>query len=82
MAPKSTTLLFMIISTLLLSVCTLDGHRILIENSVAGTGLSEELQDEEVSYVHSRMLAVRTNDYQNYDPSPAFVKPPYKLIPN
>ncbi|XP_020579005.1 uncharacterized protein LOC110023772 isoform X4 [Phalaenopsis equestris] len=79
MAPKSTTLLFMIISTLLLSVCTLDGHRILIENSVAGTGLSE---DEEVSYVHSRMLAVRTNDYQNYDPSPAFVKPPYKLIPN
>ncbi|CAA6661164.1 unnamed protein product [Spirodela intermedia] len=29
-----------------------------------------------------RVLKVRTNDYGRYDPSPTFVKPPFKLIPN
>ncbi|MQL96208.1 hypothetical protein Taro_028882 [Colocasia esculenta] len=39
-------------------------------------------QDEEEAAVHHRMLKVKTNDYGTYDPAPAFVKPPFKLIPN
>lgn len=30
----------------------------------------------------ARFLMVRTNDYGQYDPSPAMDKPPYKQIPN
>ncbi|XP_075487202.1 uncharacterized protein LOC142526591 isoform X1 [Primulina tabacum] len=29
-----------------------------------------------------RILKVKTNDYGKYDPAPALVKPPFKLIPN
>ncbi|KAE8008547.1 hypothetical protein FH972_005048 [Carpinus fangiana] len=32
--------------------------------------------------IHERLLKVNTKDYGRYDPSPAFVKPPFKLIPN
>uniref|UniRef100_A0A0E0MF01 Uncharacterized protein n=1 Tax=Oryza punctata TaxID=4537 RepID=A0A0E0MF01_ORYPU len=31
---------------------------------------------------HPRNLMVKTNDYGRYDPSPAFSKPRYKIIPN
>ncbi|KZV29358.1 hypothetical protein F511_24045 [Dorcoceras hygrometricum] len=31
---------------------------------------------------NERMLKVKTNDYGKYDPAPALVKPPFKLIPN
>ncbi|KAI0528793.1 hypothetical protein KFK09_001336 [Dendrobium nobile] len=82
LSPKLRILCFMIISTLLLSFFTSDGHRNLVDKSAPVKGVSKELQNEEVSFVPSRMLTVRTNDYQSYDPSPAFVKPPYKLIPN
>ncbi|KAH0469802.1 hypothetical protein IEQ34_001360 [Dendrobium chrysotoxum] len=82
LSPKSTALLFMIISTLLLSFFTSDGHGNLVDKSAPVKGVSKELQNEEVSFVPSRMLTVKTNDYQSYDTSPAFVKPPYKLIPN
>ncbi|XP_006662875.1 protein CASPARIAN STRIP INTEGRITY FACTOR 1-like [Oryza brachyantha] len=30
----------------------------------------------------ARNLMVKTNDYGRYDPSPAFSKPRFKLIPN
>ncbi|XP_022947142.1 protein CASPARIAN STRIP INTEGRITY FACTOR 2-like isoform X1 [Cucurbita maxima] len=32
--------------------------------------------------IHERVLRVNTRDYGRYDPAPAFVKPPFKLIPN
>ncbi|KAE8668148.1 DNAJ heat shock N-terminal domain-containing family protein [Hibiscus syriacus] len=32
--------------------------------------------------IHERVLRVNTKDYGKYDPSPALVKPPFKLIPN
>ncbi|XP_051146485.1 protein CASPARIAN STRIP INTEGRITY FACTOR 1 [Andrographis paniculata] len=32
--------------------------------------------------IHERLLKVKTDDYGKYDPSPSFVKPPFKLIPN
>lgn len=37
---------------------------------------------EEVNVIHERVLRANTKDYGKYDPSPTFVKPPFKLIPN
>ncbi|XP_073277306.1 protein CASPARIAN STRIP INTEGRITY FACTOR 2-like [Primulina huaijiensis] len=38
---------------------------------------------EKANDAHERLLLnVSTNDYGTYDPPPAFVKPPFKLIPN
>ncbi|XP_073034921.1 protein CASPARIAN STRIP INTEGRITY FACTOR 2-like [Primulina eburnea] len=38
---------------------------------------------EKAKDAHERLLLdVNTNDYGTYDPPPAFVKPPFKLIPN
>ncbi|KAL0365549.1 UNVERIFIED_CONTAM: hypothetical protein Sangu_0652500, partial [Sesamum angustifolium] len=45
-------------------------------------GSWEPLRHDEVSEVHERLLKVKTNDYGRYDPAPALVKPPFKLIPN
>ncbi|KAL3843433.1 hypothetical protein ACJIZ3_000836 [Penstemon smallii] len=42
----------------------------------------EQLRHAEASEIHERLLKVKTNDYGRYDPAPAFVKPPFKLIPN
>ncbi|KAK6136728.1 hypothetical protein DH2020_029556 [Rehmannia glutinosa] len=40
------------------------------------------IRHDEVSEIHERLLKVKTNDYGRYDPAPALVKPPFKLIPN
>lgn len=32
--------------------------------------------------IHERLLRANTKDYGKYDPAPALVKPPFKLIPN
>ncbi|KAI5673149.1 hypothetical protein M9H77_13513 [Catharanthus roseus] len=32
--------------------------------------------------IHERLLKANTRDYGRYDPAPALVKPPFKLIPN
>ncbi|KAK9988012.1 hypothetical protein SO802_028251 [Lithocarpus litseifolius] len=46
-------------------------------------GIPQKLShhDEEES-IHERLLKVNTKDYGRYDPTPALVKPPFKLIPN
>ncbi|KAK9286640.1 hypothetical protein L1049_015040 [Liquidambar formosana] len=36
----------------------------------------------EAADIHERLLRVNTKDYGRYDPAPALVKPPFKLIPN
>ncbi|PPS06504.1 hypothetical protein GOBAR_AA14148 [Gossypium barbadense] len=36
----------------------------------------------EASAVHERLLRANTRDYGKYDPSPALVKPPFKVINN
>ncbi|KAJ4827491.1 hypothetical protein Tsubulata_006838 [Turnera subulata] len=44
---------------------------------------SKPSQDDEVtSDIHERVLRANTRDYGNYNPSPALVRPPFKLIPN
>ncbi|KAF2322872.1 hypothetical protein GH714_031598 [Hevea brasiliensis] len=37
---------------------------------------------DEASIIHERILRANTKDYGTYDPAPALVKPPFKLIPN
>ncbi|MQM00010.1 hypothetical protein Taro_032742 [Colocasia esculenta] len=37
---------------------------------------------EEEGGLHHRILKVKTNDYASYDPTPTFVKPPFKTILN
>lgn len=37
---------------------------------------------EERTDIHERLLRVNTKDYGRYNPAPALVKPPFKLIPN
>ncbi|XP_004511001.1 protein CASPARIAN STRIP INTEGRITY FACTOR 1 [Cicer arietinum] len=41
-----------------------------------------EMNEEEVSNIHERLLRANTKDYGRYDPTPTFSKPPFKLIPN
>ncbi|KAK9903203.1 hypothetical protein M0R45_001168 [Rubus argutus] len=44
--------------------------------------LGKSLNHKEVARIHERLLRVNTKDYGRYDPAPALVKPPFKLIPN
>ncbi|XP_058005286.1 protein CASPARIAN STRIP INTEGRITY FACTOR 2-like isoform X2 [Hevea brasiliensis] len=43
---------------------------------------SKPLNLDEASIIHERILRANTKDYGTYDPAPALVKPPFKLIPN
>ncbi|XP_030472214.1 protein CASPARIAN STRIP INTEGRITY FACTOR 2-like [Syzygium oleosum] len=36
----------------------------------------------ETNIIHGRLLRANTKDYGRYDPAPALVRPPFKLIPN
>lgn len=38
--------------------------------------------EEEAMTIPERLLRVNTKDYGRYDPAPALVRPPFKLIPN
>ncbi|ERN09219.1 hypothetical protein AMTR_s00014p00255380 [Amborella trichopoda] len=44
--------------------------------------VKKSFHNEKISVAKPRMLGVNTNDYNTYDPAPALVKPPFKLIPN
>ncbi|KAG7010912.1 Protein CASPARIAN STRIP INTEGRITY FACTOR 1, partial [Cucurbita argyrosperma subsp. argyrosperma] len=52
-----------------------------VVNGVVHEGRKRTTRDE-MEDVHERLLRVNTKDYGRYDPSPSFVKPPFKLIPN
>ncbi|KAK4562641.1 hypothetical protein RGQ29_005230 [Quercus rubra] len=81
---KKVSLLFLIISAPLLSTC-LAGRESKWVSKLAkeADAINEKLShhDEEES-IHERLLKVNTKDYGRYDPTPALVKPPFKLIPN
>ncbi|KAI4376064.1 hypothetical protein MLD38_013859 [Melastoma candidum] len=54
-----------------------------METEFAPATVSVEARHEgDVTRVHERVLKVNTNDYGKYDPAPALVRPPFKLIPN
>lgn len=43
--------------------------------------LRQERHEDEAT-IHERVLRANTRDYGRYNPAPALVKPPFKLIPN
>ncbi|KAJ6310711.1 hypothetical protein OIU76_015430 [Salix suchowensis] len=43
---------------------------------------SKASHSNEETSIHERLLKVNTKDYGNYNPAPALVRPPFKLIPN
>ncbi|KAK4562640.1 hypothetical protein RGQ29_005230 [Quercus rubra] len=85
---KKVSLLFLIISAPLLSTCLAGREskwvsKLAKEADAINEGMPQKLShhDEEES-IHERLLKVNTKDYGRYDPTPALVKPPFKLIPN
>ncbi|KAK2665385.1 hypothetical protein Ddye_003959 [Dipteronia dyeriana] len=91
---KKISLLFLLISVSLLST-SLAGrpskslaNEVLMdattykETSSKEALLQEEEEEETMSVVHERLLKTNTKDYGRYDPAPALVRPPFKLIPN
>ncbi|KAK2354038.1 protein CASPARIAN STRIP INTEGRITY FACTOR [Trifolium repens] len=85
---KKFTLFFLLISGSLLAT-SFAGRasnfiKILDEDVNAAQEVStrREMNEEEVSSIHERLLRANTKDYGRYDPSPTFSKPPFKLIPN
>ncbi|ESR36611.1 protein CASPARIAN STRIP INTEGRITY FACTOR 1 [Citrus sinensis] len=83
---KKISLLFLLISASLLSTSLADrGISKSVSKLAEGVDSTFEekpLQEEEMSMIHERLLKANTQDYGRYDPSPALVKPPFKLIPN
>ncbi|KAI9180505.1 hypothetical protein LWI28_005461 [Acer negundo] len=91
---KKISLLFLLISASLLSTSlagrpskSLANNEVLMDATTTYKETSSKealLQEEEemMSVVHERLLKANTKDYGRYDPAPALVRPPFKLIPN
>ncbi|XP_042001316.1 protein CASPARIAN STRIP INTEGRITY FACTOR 1-like [Salvia splendens] len=87
MSYKKISLLFLIISAALFSTSFAGRVRKSVLSNIVSTSYEdleswEAVRHDEESEIHGRVLKVKTNDYGRYDPSPSFVKPPFKLIPN
>ncbi|XP_059651145.1 protein CASPARIAN STRIP INTEGRITY FACTOR 1-like [Cornus florida] len=87
---KKIGLLFLLISASLLST-SLAGRQSKFVSKLAnemGEAHEEKASEEQLNHeemittIHERLLRVNTKDYGKYDPAPALVKPPFKLIPN
>ncbi|KAK8966927.1 hypothetical protein KSP40_PGU012064 [Platanthera guangdongensis] len=88
MAANSSRVLFsmLILSSLLSSSFAGGGRRMAVDKPPATSSIQEiskRTSEEEVATVLCRrILRVRTDDYENYEPTPTLSKPPFKLIPN
>ncbi|XP_030477696.2 protein CASPARIAN STRIP INTEGRITY FACTOR 2-like isoform X1 [Cannabis sativa] len=87
---KNISLIFLLISGSLIST-SLAGRQLMNSgdqfSKVVMIREAEEDDDEmlmmkKIRLVHERVLRSNTRDYGRYDPAPALVKPPFKLIPN
>ncbi|XP_022762303.1 protein CASPARIAN STRIP INTEGRITY FACTOR 1-like [Durio zibethinus] len=80
---KKIVLLFLLVSAFLLST-SLAGRRSKFLKMLSEEGDDAAFEDggEATDHVHERVLRVNAKDYGSYDPPPALVKPPFKLIPN
>ncbi|KAI8026306.1 Protein CASPARIAN STRIP INTEGRITY FACTOR 1 [Camellia lanceoleosa] len=90
---KDISLLFLIISSSLLST-SFAGRRLVnnlakdVDATTHEEVMTEQVHDKKEGtattaiIIHERLLRANTKDYGNYDPAPALVKPPFKLIPN
>eukprot|EP00262_Sarcandra_glabra_P008403 TRINITY_DN21923_c0_g1_i1.p1 TRINITY_DN21923_c0_g1~~TRINITY_DN21923_c0_g1_i1.p1 ORF type:complete len:143 (+),score=18.19 TRINITY_DN21923_c0_g1_i1:497-925(+) len=87
---KNLTILFILISASLLPTSFAGGQwRYMDSRSALDAGAKTKEKpkplhkEKAAGSVHPRGLkVVHTKDYDNYDPAPALVKPPFKLIPN
>ncbi|CAA3011963.1 protein CASPARIAN STRIP INTEGRITY FACTOR 1 [Olea europaea var. sylvestris] len=80
---KKISLLFLLISASLLSISFAGRlHRSVSKLDQKQVTATHEEHHGKMSEVHERLLRVNTKDYGRYDPAPALVKPPFKLIPN
>ncbi|XP_021286577.1 protein CASPARIAN STRIP INTEGRITY FACTOR 1 [Herrania umbratica] len=78
---KKIVLLFLLASAFLLST-SLAARPSKFVNKLAEEVDAAFEDGGEATSVHERLLKANTKDYGRYDPSPAIVKPPFKLIPN
>jgi len=82
------SLLFLISASLIFSTCLAGRQpKFVDELATEADAIKEGIQQQpsrhnEEDTIHERLLGVNTKDYGRYDPTPAFVKPPFKLIPN
>ncbi|CAN6555204.1 hypothetical protein ACFX13_003000 [Malus domestica] len=86
---KMFSILFLLISASFFSSSFAAGRKSKFVNKLAKEVdanteemLGKPLNHEEVARIHERLLRSNTKDYGRYDPAPALVKPPFKLIPN
>ncbi|XP_060973523.1 protein CASPARIAN STRIP INTEGRITY FACTOR 1-like isoform X3 [Cannabis sativa] len=77
---KNISLIFLLISGSLIST-SLAGRQ-LMNSGDQFSKVDEMLMMKKIRLVHERVLRSNTRDYGRYDPAPALVKPPFKLIPN
>ncbi|MBA0712071.1 hypothetical protein Golax_011196 [Gossypium laxum] len=79
---KKIVLLLFLVSTFLLST-SMAGRQSKFVNMLAEeVDAAFEEEGVEGDAIHERLLRANTKDYGRYDPTPALVKPPFKLIPN
>ncbi|XP_041015283.1 protein CASPARIAN STRIP INTEGRITY FACTOR 1-like isoform X2 [Juglans microcarpa x Juglans regia] len=80
---KKLSILFLILASLL-SACIAGGQSKFFNELAkeADTMNEKPSRHDEEDSIHERLLRVNTKDYGRYDPAPALVKPPFKLIPN
>ncbi|CAB4290120.1 unnamed protein product [Prunus armeniaca] len=83
------SILFLLISASFLSASFAAGRSSKFVNKLAQEvdaipeeTLGKPLNHKEAAIIHERLLKANTRDYGRYDPAPALVKPPFKLIPN
>ncbi|KAL7118727.1 hypothetical protein ABFS83_02G020500 [Erythranthe nasuta] len=80
---KKISFLFLLVSATLVSTSFAGRvQKSTVSKEVSTTHEVRESWEPLRSGIHERVLKVKTNDYGSYDPAPAFVKPPFKLIPN
>ncbi|XP_073029813.1 protein CASPARIAN STRIP INTEGRITY FACTOR 1-like [Primulina eburnea] len=78
---KKISLLLLLLSAALFST-SLAGRLCKSEESKKVSTTDDEEMESWGQLRNERILKVKTNDYGKYDPAPALVKPPFKLIPN
>ncbi|KAM6581530.1 hypothetical protein CsatA_005304 [Cannabis sativa] len=84
---KNISLIFLLISGSLIST-SLAGRQLMNSGDQFSKVVTHEAEDDEmlmmkkIRLVQERVLRSNTRDYGRYDPAPALVKPPFKLIPN
>ncbi|KAK9164232.1 hypothetical protein Syun_005134 [Stephania yunnanensis] len=84
---KKFVLLFLVVSASFLStsLAVRQGrfvNEVAEESEIDNETSNEFPRHDEAGEIHERLLKVNTKDYGRYDPAPALVKPPFKLIPN